>query len=363
MNKTRANLSRIPYLDGLRAFSIFAVILNHSFVLTGTAYLQFEAFGQLGVRIFFVLSGFLITQLLLDEYDTTGKISIRGFYERRIARIFPAFYLYLGVVLLGTLVHVFNVDRAAFLAAGTFTWNLNHFWRHGADLSVNNSLVWHFWTLSVEEQFYLLWPTCIGLLGKRWAARLAIAGVIFLPLVRVAALLFLHPSALQSNILYRYPQDELLWGVLLSFAVRKGLLDRLRNFRFRLALPWISGILIFLVSPLLEMPYAPRGMNSYLTFTLQGIAIVFLIAWLLSGEGGVFRSLLESWPAVQVGLLSFSLYLWQQMFVTWPGMYWLPAPLRVVLALTVAILCYRLWELPMRKKIRQWFHQARLTHT
>jgi peptidoglycan/LPS O-acetylase OafA/YrhL len=365
MSGSKGITSRIPYLDGLRAFSILAVLLDHVFLHAlpdnSPAIVQFLAFGQLGVRIFFVISGFLITLLLLKEYDEHGAISIRGFYERRIARIFPAFYLYIAVILLGTLTHVLNIDRSAFFAASTFTWNFVHFWRHGAEVSHDFDLLGQFWTLSVEEQFYLFWPGCLILLGRRWAMRLAVAGIVLMPLLRFAAFHVLHHNSFQSSIMYRFVQDELFWGVLLAFAVHNGLLDRLRNATvFRITAPWIAGILLFAICPLLETPHVPQAMNSYLTPTLQGIATVILIAWLLSGTGGVLRSLLETWPAVQLGLLSYSLYLWQQIFTLWQPIYWIPVLLRVAMALVVSILCYRLWELPMRKQIRKWFHQARL---
>lgn len=368
MSGSKAPGSRIPYLDGLRAFSILAVLLDHILLHAlpnnKAALDQFLAFGQLGVRIFFVISGFLITLLLLREFDEHGTISIRGFYERRIARIFPAFYLYIAVVLLGTLTHVFNVDRSAFFAASTFTWNFVHFWRHGAEVTRDFDLLGHFWTLSVEEQFYLFWPGCLILLGRRKALRLAIAGILFMPFLRLAAFHFLHPSSFQGALMYRFVQDELFWGVLLAFAVQNGLLDRLRNATvFRITAPWIAAVLLFGICPLLETNRAPQAMSSYLTPTLQGIATVTLVAWLLSGKGGLLRSLLESWPAVQLGLLSYSLYLWQQIFTVWEPIYWIPALVRIAMALAVSILCYRLWELPMRKHIRNWFHQARLERT
>ena len=154
---------RIPYLDRLRGYSILAVLLDHT--LTTDHWLSRHPYlciliadATLGVRVFFVLSGFLITTLLFHEEEKKSRISIRGFYERRIARIFPAFYLYIGVIAALTACRLIQVPLASFLAAGTFTWNVAYFWRLGGGVVDNSKVFGHIWTLSIEEQFYLVWP-------------------------------------------------------------------------------------------------------------------------------------------------------------------------------------------------------------
>jgi peptidoglycan/LPS O-acetylase OafA/YrhL len=196
--------SRIPYLDGLRAYSILLVLFGHTAEsnswLSSRWYLKiFLANSHLGVRVFFVLSGFLITTLLLKEQDATGRISIRGFYERRIARIFPAFYLYIAVIGVLTAFHVMQVPAASFIAAGTYTWNFFCL-RPGGHGDPSGVFV-HIWTLSNEEQFYLIWPSFMVFLGRRWTLRLAIASVVLLPLIRWCAFFLLPPGSLQYGIL------------------------------------------------------------------------------------------------------------------------------------------------------------------
>ena len=105
--------------------------------------------GNFGVTIFFVISGFLITVLLLEELRSQGKISIRGFYQRRIFRIFPAFYFYIALVLLANSLGYLDLYDGDVLHAVTFTMNYHH------------ERAWafnHTWSLAVEEQFYLFWP-------------------------------------------------------------------------------------------------------------------------------------------------------------------------------------------------------------
>jgi len=147
-----ASTSRsIPSLDGLRAASVAVVIVGHSLAyLHGEAnrfpYLQLSELGQSGVDAFFVISGFLITYLLLKEKDATGTISLRNFYFRRFFRIFPPFYAYLAVVGILWVAGLARQDVRAFLSAATYTWNYAP--------HATSWLLAHTWSLSLEEQFY-----------------------------------------------------------------------------------------------------------------------------------------------------------------------------------------------------------------
>src|SRR5579871_5852275 len=129
--------SRLPSLDGIRALSILAVLVGH---LAGTrnAYQLrplMGTFAVLGVRLFFILSGFLITFLLLEEQKRTGGISLRAFYRRRMFRIFPAFYAYLLAIALLKTAGILHLPWSDFaISAGFLTdlrltdWNVGHFW-------------------------------------------------------------------------------------------------------------------------------------------------------------------------------------------------------------------------------------------
>jgi len=359
--------ARIPYLDGLRGYSILTVLLDHSIGgkdhwLGKHPYLHaLVGDGTLGVRIFFVLSGFLITTLLLQEEDKRGRISIRGFYERRIARIFPVFYLYLAVMLLLRTMHLLPLQWSVLASAATFTSNLTFLFRQGG--APDTTLVLgHFWTLSIEEQFYLIWPSCLVFLGRRWSLRLAGVVMVLLPLVRFAAALFLPDSHSRTWLLYRTAQDQILWGVLAAFLVHGGALERLRYVRYRLVLLIAPLLVIFVLCPALNW-YTPFGTHAWLVPTLQTASTVVLLFWLLSGEGGLLRRALESWPAVQLGLLSYSLYIWQQPFTEWSRLSVIPFPVNILLALCVAIVSYRVVEIPSRRRLRLWFAQGAPAHT
>jgi peptidoglycan/LPS O-acetylase OafA/YrhL len=361
--------SKIPYLDGLRAYSILIVVLGHAIQpdtwLQRRWYLRtFATDTGLGVRIFFVLSGFLITSLLLKEREATGRISIRGFYERRIARIVPALYLYIAAVAILAAFGVTRVPLASFWAAATFTVNISKVWSlHGPSIQVE--VFGHLWTLSVEEQFYLLWPSILVFFGRRWSRRLAIACVVLFPFIRFAIYHYCLDRGIAADfrraVLFRVVQDVIMWGALGAFAAQAGIVDRMRTHRFRWTYPWIAALILFGFGGAIQT-YPYLGLDGILLPALQGLATLLLMFWLLSGEGGLLRRILESWPAVQLGLLSYSLYIWQQLFIMGPEMKWLGFPWNVLFALAAAMISYRLVEVPLRKQIRAWFSQPQAAH-
>ncbi len=364
IDKLSRNSSKIPYLDGLRAYSILVVVLGHS--LQSYTWIQsrwyFRTFltdTGLGVRIFFVLSGFLITTLLLNEREATGRISIRGFYERRIARIVPALYLYIATIAILAAFGVTRIPLGSFWAATTFTVNISKVWSlHGPTVQVE--VFGHLWTLSVEEQFYLLWPSVLVFFGLRRSRRLAIACVILFPFIRFAIYQFFLQRGgsmeFAKSVLFRTVQDVIMWGVLGAFAAQAGVVDWMRTHRFRQTYPWIAALILFGLGGVMQA-YPCWGLDNILLPTLQALSTLLLMFWLLSGQGGLLRRILESWPVVQLGLLSYSLYIWQQLFILGPGIKWLGFPLNLIFSLAAAIISYRFVEVPMRKQIRNWFSQ------
>ena len=196
---------RIPSLDGLRALSICCVLFAH---LCGTrgflpvASTRFTGdLGNLGVRIFFVISGFLITGLLLKEHRG-GGISLKRFYLRRTLRIFPAAFLFIGVAAC-----LFPLRSGDLAHALTYTSNYHpvHAWTMG-----------HLWSLSVEEQFYLLWPAVVLLLapvGAKWAA---LAAVVAAPLLRTVAYFHLGMSNEAVGEQFQFAMDAIAAGCLLA---------------------------------------------------------------------------------------------------------------------------------------------------
>src|ERR1019366_238747 len=171
--------ARIPSLDGLRALSISLVIFAH---LCGTTDWPFSQgtlsatrnLGALGVRVFFVISGFLICQQLIDESQAQGTVSLRRFWLRRSLRIFPPAFAFIGVMC--TLNHTARfLEPGDLTAAVTYTMNYHrqHAWQLG-----------HLWSLSVEEQFYLTWPL-VALAGVTHMRFCALVTIILGPFMRL----------------------------------------------------------------------------------------------------------------------------------------------------------------------------------
>ena len=169
-------MRRLPSLDGVRAVAIGLVILGHE--LGYDSRRQVGDFANLGVRCFFVLSGFLITTLLLEEFRENGRVSLRNFYARRTLRIFPAFYFFLFVVfVLMKRGWVAPIGASSWIHAATYTMDYLGFHDRAWDLG-------HLWSLAVEEQFYLIWPAALVLLRPRRALWSAFAVILVVPLIR-----------------------------------------------------------------------------------------------------------------------------------------------------------------------------------
>ena len=175
MTGTHGN--RLPSLDGLRAVSIGLVVAFHIIGMTAFGG-AFANIGNLGVRVFFVISGFLITGLLLKEKERTGSISLRRFYARRTLRIFPAFYTFLAVIGICAAAGLIVVNKFDLLEAGTYIINYFPGYQH-------SHYVRHIWSLSVEEQFYLLWPCVLSFAGRRRGLMFAAAFILIAPALRL----------------------------------------------------------------------------------------------------------------------------------------------------------------------------------
>ena len=217
---------RLPGLDGLRAVAVGIVMVAHgnsSLPMRGAWTRDFWLFfdnGPLGVMIFFVLSGFLITYLLKQEINRTGKIHLGLFYQRRVLRIFPAFYFFLGCVFVLNLLGWLKIKWADFIFAGTFTWNyriFGHGWNPGHFDNTYDPwawYLWHTWTLSLEEQFYLLWPAALLLLGLKRGAVAALGILLLEPVLRLAAYLWLPSLRTVSPGMLPFALDPLMAGSL-----------------------------------------------------------------------------------------------------------------------------------------------------
>jgi peptidoglycan/LPS O-acetylase OafA/YrhL len=281
-------------------------------------------YGNLGVRVFFLISGFLITSLLLKE-DT---IHLRQFYVRRFARIMPAYWLYLTAIVLLIPTGAVIARYRDFLPSFFY---LTDYVPVGLALGAT-------WSLSVEEQFYLLWPSVLRL-GKRRAVIACAMVLVLAPAFRVLSDLAVWPT----NPRYAFESvcDALASGCLLAM-----LRDRLwaipayrRLIPYALALP-VVVLLALAVSP-------SQLLMSAIGVTALNLSIAVAMDHLMRRPYSVAGRCLNSRPFVWVGALSYSLYLWQQPF----GSTRLPFSLKLIGTLMCACASFYLIESPLRKWI------------
>lgn len=345
---------KIPSLDGLRAFSIMLVVVGHLHATRGFPELGLEHilgdYGLLGVRVFFVISGFLITTLLLRELEQQGRISLRAFYARRALRIFPAAFAFIGALALADWLGWIELRPVDLLAALTYTVNF---------LPEPSWGIGHLWSLSVEEQFYLLWPFALARLGVRRGAWVALAFFIAAPLVRTAMRLGFESSVMQDLPIFPAVCDGIAIGCL--FAIGRPWLLRQRQYLWFTASAWMLGLvpLIFAIHHL----SSGYTMADLLGYPVMLLAIATIVEASTRWRTQNLAGRVLNWPPlVWLGVLSYSFYLWQQPFLNHHSQALHASfPLNLVLALAFAMLSYYLLERPLLR-LRQRYSRVQAPH-
>jgi peptidoglycan/LPS O-acetylase OafA/YrhL len=318
----------------MRAASIALVLIAHVVTTQG---FPFQAgalshVGNIGVRVFFLISGFLITSLLLRELERDGRISIAQFYLRRTLRIFPAFFAYVLLVWLAATSGFIRLEDGDLFHSVTYTMN----YHHDRSWFVN-----HLWSLSVEEQFYILWPFALLFFGLRPAMRGAAAFLVLAPAIRV----LMHYSGSSDSAMTREFQavgDALATGCLLAYWYNR-FVD-LPSVARMLTSPWFP-----IVPGLGLVASVAFGTQFYYLFgqTIANLAIASGLLWITRQTNTITGRVLNSRPIVLVGTLSYSLYLWQEPFLNPDWSHWLTAfPQNIALTVFAALISYALIERP-----------------
>jgi peptidoglycan/LPS O-acetylase OafA/YrhL len=303
------------------------------FPITREAMQRFGEIGSFGVRIFFVISGFLITTLLVEEHRKTGRISLGGFYLRRAFRIFPAAYTFIAVLFVLERLGLIETLKNDFLAAATYTMNFHR---------PKSTWMRHLWSLSVEEQFYMFWPAAVlvaGLGRARWIAALQIVAA---PIIRVV-IWFWFPEHRHFQHFWAV-MDSIATGCLLALV--RGELAAFAPYAALLRSRWFFVIPAGVVATMVAAEHSFAVYMAHDMVMNLGIAVC-IDRFVTLPELAPGRFL--NWaPMRYIGTLSYSLYLWQELFLDRRS----PAlvhrfPLNLALAFACGLVSYYLVEQPM----------------
>jgi peptidoglycan/LPS O-acetylase OafA/YrhL len=373
-----ARLGYLPGIDGLRAVSVLAVCVYHYYALGGLGTAGPTPGGFMGVEVFFVISGYLITALLLREHRHSGTISLREFWVRRARRLLPALFVLLAVGIVYTVVwrrDLLGTLKGDVVAALTYTSN---WWQMAADRSYvaegTPELLKHLWSLAIEEQFYLLWPPLLALALRRLGRGRTVLAMVGTALASTLLMAALVPAAaagvpLDASDVYYSTLTRLsglLLGGVLAFAWTP---DRL------VGRPGRGAGIVLDAAGLVGLYLLWRSFRSFHfddASTFRGGFLYVDVATLLVVGAVVHPAsrlgrLLGARPLQWIGLRSYGLYLWHYPIfaVTRPvadNGWWWPVTLVVRVGLTLAATetSYRYVETPIRQGvIGDYLHRVR----
>jgi peptidoglycan/LPS O-acetylase OafA/YrhL len=337
----------LPTLDGWRAIAIAGVLLDHGTeaFFRHSPWYSFLRTGPNGVSLFFAISGFLICSRLLEEEQLCGRIGLRGFYLRRACRILPAAFTYLGVLALLAFFGLIIVTPIEWWSCVLFLRNYlpPHWIRAGW-----GGYTIHYWSLAVEEHFYLLWPALLALSGRvraiYVAAGLSVAVAIWRwwdfhhQLVNRYLPGLLFPSRTDVRL------DALLLGCLAALVLANPS-ARAWLRRYFTVKVWWACLIAYLISQVVLRRH-DYGLQ-------ESTLLAALVAGTVLNSTGLVGQLLENPVLKWIGRLSYSLYLWQQLFLI-PGARWPLSmlqrfPWNLVPVFVMALLSYELVERPMMR--------------
>ena len=328
----RTSLGHVAALDGVRGIAIAAVIAVHYFNVPGGFY---------GVDLFFVLSGFLITTLLIEEFDRRDAVSLGAFYRRRARRLLPALGVLLAAVAVAGASYPPQTLGLLIVAGGLYCANIVRLLGH-ADFLTGKPIS-HLWSLAQEEQFYFVWPPILAAtLQRRPSNRAMTMALSGLACALIAYRVGLAWSGADWHRLYYGPDthaDGMVIGAVAAFARRQGVR----------VWAWVGPLGLIVLLMVFGVGRQTVGW-SLVGLPLVEVSAAFLI--LAAAEPGTFGRLLAFGPLAYLGAISYSLYLWQQ-FSLWETEWITQHPHKwaaLVIATMFTLASYYFVERPFRRR-------------
>lgn len=332
-------------MDGLRGFAVAAVLVAHLEAHYGSG-------GMVGVDVFFALSGFLITTLMLEEHNRTGRVSFRGFYRRRAARLLPALAVFLLATVLA--VSVTGIDEGVTLkAVPAVTVYAANWW---IATGHNAAALGHTWSLAVEEQFYLVWPLLLVAamkVSRRLVGLLALAGTVTALLQRLTVC---EAGSCVTRVYHSTDtrMDQLLLGALTAVAFNTGILRHVpRRIGSAAGAGALVALAVFVAS---STSWSSHWYDTIGMTITAGLACV-VIAAVLVDPAGWFAAGLSWRPLAVLGMTSYAVYLWNALFLvllrdgtSMPV--WTRGLCMIALTAAAAAISWRFVELPILRRAR-----------
>jgi peptidoglycan/LPS O-acetylase OafA/YrhL len=352
VNQRESSISYIPELDGIRALAILLVMIYH------TGIPIFKG-GFIAVDIFFVLSGFLISSILIKEYDTKNKINLQYFYIKRILRLAPSLLILLTAIFIISYFRLFNQTEDNYrsilltlLYSSNWVRAFNHFYM---------GILSHTWSLAIEEQFYILWPVILIPLLKIRSRKKVVILLCILALSSWLLRIFLTFRGAPVERLYNgldTRADALLTGYILAVIQSSGTLNsNIKKGSICVRMIAVGALLCYF-SVLFSISW--RNLNNYywLASVIQ-ILTAFLILHTTSSENSPIKRILSFRPIVWIGSISYGLYLWHdpvyEIMRTYKFSQYSIATIGSLITFLIASLSYYLVEKPvlsLKRKLR-----------
>lgn len=301
--------------------------------------------GSGGVRLFFVISGFLITLLLIREFESKNNISLKKFYARRLLRILPAAIIYISVIFVLSFLGYIHVSNTQLFTAYSYLWNYSVFWNENFTKE-GSWFLGHLWSLSLEQQYYLVWPLLLVFFGIKQSKMIGIILLAIIPVIRLVSY-FLYPNIRgQLGMMFHTAIDPMIYGSIgaIIYSNNDSHINKLLFDNDKLMI--ILCFFVFIFSPWLANHYAgaymlPIGMS------LECFCFTLIIIILQKSDFKKLKLFLENNCVVFVGVISYSLYLWQQLFLTEFNVsifgVW---PINILISFLCAIISYYYVERP-----------------